>query len=355
MATDIIQQSKYFLLRIFRSKDFMFSLFILPLILATIYYSVSTNLIKGEIEPIDVAVETSQGPIPYDDILKKIDIIKVQELDHSQAQKALKAKQVVAIVDPQGQVEIKENGMGASIVKSIMDEIHQTVALGKPMDQQAYGRNYVKTSNTPANGVVLMFFGLVAMTSLYSMFNGLELTTVIQPNFTSLGARLQTTSMNRNQFILLNFVMGTLINLVANLILISYIQLGLKITIIQDLKLSLLILVLANIFGTAYGIVIALLPLKTYEARQQILIISSLFGTFLASGMTPRIRELMDEISPWISRLNPINVISENFYRINLMADTTWLNWGIGYISGLTLVLLVIAGYMLRGQQYDSL
>ncbi len=129
----------------------------------------------------------------------------------------------------------------------------------------------------------------------------------------------------------------------------------LKIDLLMNLKYSIILIIIGNLFGVSLGIFIGASNKKSMNTKILIGVASTLFLSFLSGLMGPWVKTLIDEHIPILARINPISIISDNLYRINLLESTKSVGEGILILS-IYCVILISTSYMfLRGESYDSL
>lgn len=353
----ILTQIKYNFIGFFRVPEIVFYTFGLPLILAVLYFVASSALIDGgAIKDIPVGVTSeSSGFVNYQDILGNIEILEVTEMTEAEARDLLEAEEIDAYVMSNGNLLVNESNVNTSVVKSIMDEVQQTIALGMNAMNVDFTKNFVQTETTPEPFITIMFFGLIGMVSLYGGFYGVQISNDILAPLSSLATRLTVTPIKRFQYIGLNALNAIVINFIANAILIAFIQFVLGINVVSHVGYSLLLVFMGNVFGIMLGIAIGLIPGLKIDGKSQILVSFTLILTFIAGGMVPGVKQFVNQVVPWFNELNPINIITENFYRINLFSDTTILSKGILIMAIYIVLLFAFSVHYLRGKRYDNL
>ncbi len=351
-----LTQLKYYFLRFVRTPDILFYTFGLPLILASLYFFASSSLIEGDIEAVPIGVTTESTPFySYGEILSDIEVLDVTTMSEEEGRELLEAEEIEVYVKQDGNLLMNESNLNTSIVKSIMDQVKQTTAMGLDALNMDYTTEFVKMESTPGSYIVIMFFGLIAMVSLYGGFYGVQISTEILAPLSSLASRLSSTPLKRYRYIGLNALNAVLVNFAANIILIIYIQYVLGIQVVNHFGYSLLLIFLGNIFGIMLGIIVGLIPKLKIDGKTQIVVASTLILTFIAGGMVPGVKQFVNNTIPWFNTVNPVNIITENFYRINLLNDTTILSQGILIMAVYIILMFAFSVYYLRGKRYDHL
>lgn len=71
--------------------------------------------------------------------------------------------------------------------------------------------------------------------------------------------------------------------------------------------------------------------------------------------MGPWIKVMIDKHVPFLSRVNPISIMSNNLYRINFLGSTKSLGEGVIILIGYCIMLLFASYLFLRRKSYDSI
>ena len=81
----------------------------------------------------------------------------------------------------------------------------------------------------------------------------------------------------------------------------------------------------------------------------------TMFLSFLSGLMNAEIKILIDQKAPLLSKYNPIAIVSNSLYRINLLEVTSNLTAGMLILLVYSIILIGISFLFLRRSQYDSI
>lgn len=81
----------------------------------------------------------------------------------------------------------------------------------------------------------------------------------------------------------------------------------------------------------------------------------TLFLSFLSGLMSPDIKLAIDKNIPILGKINPISIVSNTLYRINMLGNAKDLSQGIILLGAYSLALMGVSYLFLRRNQYDSL
>lgn len=337
---------------LFRDFGFSFWTLIYPLILVSFFYTGFSGILDIELEDIDIGV--NQGN-PIISILDNIEFINTYEISDDKVNEKLDNEEIHGFIDKDLNILVKESGINQTIIKEIVEQIKQMEALNRPMESYDFTIDYVVDKNQKAESMIIIFYSLIAMVSTYGIFAGVEVVSLIQANLSNIGARLNTTPLKKHSFLLAGAIVSLLLNLISNGILILFIKFVLKMDLFTEIKYSAIFIVLGNLFGISLGMFISASNKKSENTKTLIGIMVTLVLSFLSGMMGPDIKVIIDKHVPILGRFNPISLITNNLYRINLLGNTQNVGEGI-FILLLYCMILISASYMfLRRKNYDSI
>ena len=337
---------------IFRDRGFLFWTLIYPIIMAVFFYTGFSGIINMELEKIEVGVDTN-NPIVF--ILEDIEILNVHKINSNEANSKLEKAEIDGFIDKDLNLLVGKSGINQSIIKEILDQVKQTIKLNRPMENLDFSKDYVLDRNQNASGIIIIFYSLIGMVSTYGLFSGIETISLIQANLTNVAKRINVTPLKKNEFLLAGIIVSLTLNLLANGLLLIFIKYVLKIDLLTEIKYSLIFIILGNIFGVALGIFIGVSNKQSTNVKVLISLMITLFSSFLSGMMSPDIKVLVDKNMPIVGRLNPISIMTNNLYRINLLEITEGVREGIMVLSIYSIILIGISYMFLRRKTYDSI
>lgn len=337
---------------LFRDFGFSFWSLIYPLIMAVFFYTALSGVLNSELENINVGID-SENPIVY--ILEEIDFLNIHEITEDEIVKKLDNEEIDGFIDRDLNIKVKESGINQTIIKEVVEQIKQMEKLNRPIENYDFEADYILDRNQKANSLVIIFYSLIAMVSTYGIFAGIETVSLIQANLSNIGERLNITPLRKSKFLLAGVIVALFLNLFANGILIIFIKYALKINLFNEIKYSAILLIMGNLFGVALGVFIGASNKKSSNVKTLIAIAITLALSFLSGMMNPEIKVMIDENAPILSRINPISIITNNLYRINLLESTKSVGEGILILSIYCIVLIFTSYIFLRRKNYDSI
>ncbi|OLS03071.1 ABC transporter permease [Tissierella creatinophila] len=349
---NIWRNSLYIGKNMFRDISFSFWGLIYPIILVTFFYIAFNGLTNPKIETINLGIENGNDVAS---ILEDIDILNVVEMSKEDAKKSLENEEIDGFVKEDLTLLVDRSGRDQTIIKSILDQIKQTVDLNEPLENLDFEVDYLKGKAQESNSILVIFYSLIAMVSTYGIFAGTEIVNLVQANLTPIGARLNVTPIRKSTFLTSGVLVGLFINILSNVLLLLFIKFVLKLDLIRSLGPSSLFILFGNLFGISLGIFIGASNKKSQSVKTMISITVTLFLSFLSGLMSPDIKVLIDSSVPLLGKINPIAIITNNLYRINLLNNTNNLSSGILLLIAYSLMLMFGSYIFLRRREYDSI
>ncbi len=337
---------------LFRNFDFVFWTLAYPIIMAIFFNAAFGGMLNPNIERVKVGISRENQMLP---ILEEIDFLDLHLIEGDEYDKKLYNEEIHGYVDDNLNLIVAKSGIQQTIIKEVLEQLKQTIKLNRPIDGSEFSVNYVSLRNQKANATTIIFYSLIAMVSTYGVFAGIETVSLIQANLSNLGIRLNVTPLKKKDFLMAGTIVAFLLNLLSNVMLLLFIEYILKIELFKEYLYSLLLIILGNLFGIALGIFIGSSNKKSVNVKTVTGIAVTLFLSFLSGMMSPWIKIIIDKNVPIIGRINPISIISNNLYRINILGSTKSVTEGIVILLIYTLLLLFMSYIFLRRKSYDSI
>jgi ABC-2 type transport system permease protein len=336
---------------LFRDPGFLFWALAYPLVLVVIFNAAFSGMMNFEARNINVGVG-NDNQIAY--ILKEIEFLNIHVISDDKVLEKLESDEITAFIDNKLNLTVIKSGINQTIVKEVVEQIKQTSMLNRPVTEINFSVDYLADRNQKANNVAVTFYALIAMVSLYGIFAGIETVSLIQANLSSVGVRINVTPLKKGHFLLAGAIDALLLNLLSNGILLLFITYVLRITLFNELFYTSILIILGNFFGVTLGIFISASNKKSSEAKILMAIAFTLFLSFFSGLMGPWIKIIIDQKAQILTRLNPISIITNNLYRLNLLGSTRSAGEGIIVLSLYCIVLILGAYLFLRRKKYDS-
>lgn len=350
---NFLRELKYTAISMISTVQGMFWTVAYPILLSSLFFVIFSAIsTRGLSTAINTGVTKTN---PHRVILNFIPIVHVISMEQDAADTALREGSIQVFIADDLSIRIYKDGTAQTIVKNIVEQIKQTDALGIPILPSAYGKQYIDSKDEQNNSMMILFYSLLAMVSIYSMFGAISIPERMQANISKLAVRMSAAPIKRFRIYLSGVLFFVCFNLASNLLYIGYVMLVLKINLITDFAVTLPLLIYANLFGTAFGLCIGSIPKLTENTKVMIGVFSSLFLSFLSGMMSVSVKTALDASVPILSKINPIALFTDTLYNINILHEYDSASLFFIVYSGFIALFLSIAFFNAREVQYDSL
>ena len=350
---NFLRELKYTAISMIFTVEGMFWTVAYPIILSSLFFVIFSAI---NTRGISAAVNTGITETnPHRVIFNFIPIVYVIPMEQEAADAALREGSIQVFIEDDLSIRIYKNGIAQTIIKNIVEQIKQTDALGIPILPSAYRKQYIDSKNEQNNSMMILFYSLLAMVSIYSMFGSISIPERIQANISKLAVRMSAAPIKRFRIYLAGVLFFVCFNLASNLLYIGYVMLVLKINLITDFAVTIPLLIYANLFGTAFGLCIGSIPKMAENTKVMLCVFSSLFLSFLSGMMSVSVKTALDTSVPILSKINPIALFTDTLYNINILHEYDLAPLFFIVYSGFIALFLSIAFFNAREVQYDSL
>lgn len=349
---NFLREFKYSAISMVSTMDGMFWTVLYPLILASLFFVIFSASFQFTEKNIPVGAAEKN---PYNGIFEMTGILEVIPMEESEALDALRTKRIRAFIHDDLSLTLTESGIAQTVVKSVTDMILQTYTLGVPIDPADFDTPYVESRNQKRNVEIILFYSLLAMVSIYSMFGGVFIPVRVQANISKLAVRIAAAPVKRFAFYLPGMLFYILFNLASNILYIGFVMFVLRIPLITDIPVSLLLLGYANMFGIVYGVCIGSVAAWEPQTKTMICVFSSLVLSFLSGMMGPGIKSGIDTYLPILQSINPLGMLTDNFYNVNVLQEYSRIPAFFMLYTVLIALCAAFAFWNSKEVQYDSL
>lgn len=323
-----------------------------PILMALMFYLAFQGLLSPEPMNIRIAVAEGSGA---GQVLKDIDFLDISEMSEARALDLIREGDLTGFVDAGFDVTVNGSGLKESVLTSVTGQIKQMQALNVPFENYDFEASYIETASTTANPFLIPFYSLIGMVSLYSVYLGLEFSRIIQADQSTEAQRLNVVPLKKTDFLSGSMLTGIVMNLLSNALLLVFFRYVLRMDLVSDYPRTLLLLLAANILGMGLGLFIGASNNFGDGVKTAMVISSTLFMAFLSGMMSPDIKVIIDNNLPLLSRLNPVNVVTSEMYRVNYLGLTSTYSAGVLTLLAIALALIGASLMFLRRKTYDSI
>jgi ABC-2 type transport system permease protein len=351
---------------------------VFPIILSTLFKFAFANILSGEqMETIDVAIvtdgvaEDSTQLTVYKEVFSA-DTFQTAYLTEKEAKAQLKAEKIdgyILLSEPKLVVDGK--GYAQTVLKEVIDYINQEmsaitkiyIANQGEVSQEFTAaiqetKSYItdlKVSNQEPNTIVVYFYTVLAMTAFFAASGGILEVMSIQANQSSVALRVNLAPVSKLQVFAPSALAAEVLQFGVMVIVILYIRFVLGIDFGNRYGLILLNTFVGSICGMAFGAMIGAIVKKNENFKTGVCMGFTMFCCFLAGMMGSDIKYMIKKAVPLVDRLNPVNLITEGYYKLYYYdaLGSFWQN--IAILLVMTGICLGITLGILRRQRYDSL
>lgn len=375
---------KYRLKTVFHAKEEVFWILIFPILLGTCFYAAFSNITESteNFSTINVAIVLDDNA--QSESIKEVfnsmsvdenedGLLSITYCDINNAKSLLNKEDITGIIqftENSPEIIVNEDGINESILKAIVDKYVQSAdilanisqnnpeALANVIDSIYSEAEYI-TTNKLSDGNMDMFtdyyYSLIAMTCLFGSLSGQSCAEKLKANISAQGMRKSLTSANRLVLILSDFSATYLLQIIANAILVCYLNFVLKINLGANFGLIMLTVATGSLIGVSMGIFIGSIPKISSTIKLTIISASTLFSSFLSGLMVGGIKYNIEEYIPIVNKLNPATIITDALYSLNVY--DTYERFTVCIISLVAYcVIFCVASYLMtRRESYASL
>lgn len=367
-----------------KNKAMLFWSLIFPFVLGTFFHVALGNVGEAyKMEVIPIAVVDNQY-YQADEVLKEVisslseenenQLFKTMYVTENEAQNLLDNEEIDGYIllneDSNPQMIVKANGINQTIIKSVLDEYYQMssataqminynpeILYNGALETLYEEKNYIiDDTNENIDFSINYFFTLIAMTCLYGSLIGLEVIKDCEANLSKKGARMCMAPVNKFKIILAGLLAGYVIQLIALLLLFLYLIFAFNINFGNQILPTVVLAMVGCLAGTSLGTFVGVSNKKSESFKIGILISVTMTCCFFSGMMgVIDIKVFFDETFPLISKINPINIITDGLYSLFAYDNLDVYYNCLTRISIFSLVLIALSFMFIRRKKYDSI
>lgn len=388
-----------------RNKSVFLWNFLFPFALVTLFFAAFNNLMDTEnfsIEPVPVAVtrdadETGSfetflegvgvpgtvedGKLIYDNPDEKI-LIYVEGSDE-EAKQWMEDKLVLGVVENEDVPSFKilestSVDYKVNLVQTLLNFYHEKRDSVESAIEMAYAdggvpltEEFFKTVGTVlpekaymveerglhsgVNVYIMFFFAVLAYVCIMTMNAGIGVVSEVEANQSVVAMRSSVSPYPKNKRFLAKLIPVIGSHILSSCLAYVYMRFVLKIPIGDQYGLILLTLALGTVTTIFIGCALGALLKGSEGAKMGLGIALPLLMGFLSGMMSIQVKYLVDENVPLLSKINPVNRITNALYALGYYPghDQYWENmFALFIILGMAVLLTIIG---LRRSNYESL
>ena len=377
---------KYTLKTLFRKKSLMFWTFAFPLFMATFFNMAFADIIEDDqLKVIDIAIinndEFNNNKL-YKETFKNLSdkdnkdrLFKIKYTNKDKAKKLLedgKIEGYLELKDNEPKLTFQSNGINQTIIKYVVDEIHDTEKMIMTM-QIDYSKglvnieekidNYlnsdeIKLVNKASDNLDYMmieYYTLIAMTCLYAGSIGMIAIGETLPYLKGNGKRISISPAKKSSIVFGSVLASFIVQLMTLGLLYLYTIFVLNINYGDDIGYIILLSLIGSLAGISMGLLLGTHLKSSEGTKTGIMIAITMAGCFFSGMMGVGMKYVIDKNMPIINKINPANMITDGFYA--LYYYTSYNRYWLNVISLLifSAIAITLSCIKIGRARYDSI
>ena len=376
-----------------KDKMLIFWTFAFPLILGTFFYLAFSNIENSEkLSIIPIAIVEDEELTKNSIFKTAFDTLSSPKSDHQlfqtryttaeEAKKLLEDNAIVGYLqlkEQEPQLTFNTNGIDETIFQFVTEEMNQRSQLIShliekkiseapeiaPNPEEIYqdvinlvNENNVRVvdrSSEHLSYTQVEFYTLVAMTCLYGGTLSMISINRILANMSPQGKRTSISPVKKWRLIFSHLLASYFVQLLGLALLFAYTVFILKVDYGEHLPLIVFLAIIGSFCGLTLGMAVGVLFKVNENIKIGILISLTMLGCFLSGMMGITMKYVIDTHLPLLNQLNPASMITDGLYSLYYYEtfDRYWAN--IFHLLMVSVVLIGISIFSLRGQTYDRI
>lgn len=376
---------KYSLKSLIKNKGLLFWTFLFPLLMATLFNMAFGNWVESEkFESIDIAIiknsyyeDNEVAKRVFESISSGEDrVFNITYVSDDVALKLLSDDKIAGYIkyyDGGSDITVKSNGVSATIIKSVVDEIDTYNVMFNDLVEKELTSSFdidkavteaikkieniqVKTKDVSVKKLdiaVIEYYSLLSMTCLYGGFIALTCISNSLASISSRGKRVEVAPTKKSVIILSSLLSSFIVQMIGALLLLAYLKL-IGVNLYANVLGLMVVTVLGVLAGIALGLLISVVNNKNEGVKFGIVIAVSMACSVLAGLTGVSLKYVVDSNFPIINKINPAAMITDGLYAL-YYEDISRFNYNMISLIIFVVVLVFISVVSLRRKKYDSI
>lgn len=375
---------KYRILTILHSKDNIFWLLLFPILLSVLFNLALKDAMSGTaFENIPIAV-IDDGNFKDETVMKSIlekvsvtdespadedTMFIIRYVEKSEAETLLDAEEIDGYIyfEQGSHLVIRENGINQTIIKTFLDIAEQKIDIYQTMLEKNNGiiseemmeslsetREYILDVSNGRDKVdtsLPFFYSILGMACLYSASIGCLGLLNIQINQSAIAKRNCMAPVKKIKLMLSDFAAyGVMCNCII-LIIFLFISKVIGIDFGDRHGLILLTSLVGSYTGLSFGYFIGAVIKGNLNIKFYLVTGISMLWSFMAGMMSNTIKYMINQHAWILNRLNPVNLITESYYKLYYYKDLDKYYENIILLFGMIIFFLTGTALVLRYQE----
>ncbi len=374
----------------------IFWTFAFPIILGTLFYMAFSNIESSEkLDIIDIAIvndEKWENNEIFKEAFQTLSdenneerLFNIQYVSLKEAKRLLEESKITGyiVIEDAPKVVIKENGINATILTSVTEEILERSQMITTMIEANIEKNpsniedmesmyininkeieriekdndvaIINTSSTHLSYTMIEFYTLIAMTCLYGGILGMVAVNQNLANMSSNGKRVAVSPVSKGKLIWSSVLASYLIQIIGITLLFVYTIFVLHVDYGNHLPLIVLLVLIGCLAGLSLGVMIASCFKTNDNAKTGIIISITMLGCFLSGMMGITMKYIIDTNIPIVNKINPASMITDALYSLYYYDTLGRYYFNIISLLLFSLIMICLSIYSVRRQKYDSI
>lgn len=365
-----------------RDKQLMFWTLLFPILMAS-FFGMALSRINGDetFTRIPIAVVDSAAYRQDSAFRAALDAVsgnsadplfRVSEVSSGEAESLLKSGKIAGYLDFSNGVHVivRESGMNQTVLTEFVNDTLQTqqavstaigadpraaaAAVSAASSAKAYLKN-VSSGRSQPDETLVYYYALIALSSLYGAFWGLQEVSAVQANLSPQGARVNMVPVHKLKIFGFSLLAAVSIQFLSVMLLIAYMAMALGVKFGTNLPFVLLAALAGCFAGVAFGAVIGAAVRKKMGLKIAVLIASTMTMSFLAGMMNSQVKYTVTHAAPIMAYINPGNLIADAFYALYYYSGYSRYFLNIGLLFAFSVLCYLLVYFVMRRQRYESL
>ena len=368
----------YELKEVLRVKEFVLWLMLFPIILGTLFKVAFGSIYSTELfDKIPVAVVKVSDNEVADRLLEALTtgdspMLSVTVTDAENAKKLLLDGEAEGIltINESMDLTVARTGMVPTMLQEIVSrcKLYETVIRDAIATDPASVETVVAKLSAEVNACrdvspaadnpdvyVQYFYNLIAMVAICGNMTGLHVSTNNQANQSEIGARKNCSATPKGIYLTAGLLGSCIAQSVSMVLCVTFLRFVLRVNFGGSLLLLYLAAILSGCLGVAFGFFIGSIGKMKHEGKSAIAITVSMALCFLSGLMIGNIKGILAVKAPWVNRFNPVAIISDSFYCLNMYSDYRRFISKVIAMLIYTAVFTVLGVLLTRRKKYASI
>ena len=204
------------------------------------------------------------------------------------------------------------------------------------------------------NPYIWYFFSTLVMGMFFNAMTGVNLVSELKADVSSDAARLSLSPASKTKMVWCAFAARLIPALVISAIHLTVMRLAFKVPLGNNVFRLILFVVAADIFAISFGVICGLIFKGSTETRENRTTAVLMCSVFLSGEMVMQLPGIIEKSCPIINDINPATVMNMAFYRMAMYNDAFDFYMNMGKLIAASVIFLTIGALVLRREKYAS-